>query len=93
MDLDKFNKYLVEKKEDINEANFKKEREMQKKIKDVSEKAQDAFWKVVMKEFGMSDNQEIDPYVLQDFCGVSTRAIKNMVDKIDIPTPNVTSSY
>lgn len=83
MNLDKFDKYLSDKKEDdsVNEANFKKERALQKKISDVSEKAQDAFWKVVMKEFGMNDNQEIDPYILQDLCRVSTHAIKNWVTK------------
>lgn len=87
MNLDKIDQYLVEKekKEQVNEANFKKEREIQKKIRNVAEMAQDAFWKIVMKEFNISDQQEIDPYVLQDLCRVSTEAIKNMVNKMNMP--------
>jgi hypothetical protein len=89
MDLSKFDKYLSNKEEGekVDEADLKYERSMQKKIATTCDKAQDAFWAVVVNEFKDAESKEIDPYTVQEFARACERVIMNWTSR-NIKRPN-----
>lgn len=79
---------VINLKDKINEATLKYERDMQKRIMRTSEKAQDAFWKIVKSEMKDAKGDNIDSYQVQDFDRICNQIIKHWV-MMNIPKPKV----
>lgn len=79
---------VVDLKKGMNEANLQYERDKQKKIANICDMAQDAFWNAVKREYKEAKTDNVDEYMVKDFNAMCIRMVEHYCS-MNMPKPNM----